>query len=238
VQGVQDEIQIKVAPTAGVWSVRASFSDGAPGSAQGSFAASFTHITDGTNSAVVLDGSADGRATTNIGVVATDMPLVFNGTTWDRLRGDNTGAARTSLYGTRVAAGDTALKADQDGELFVAPFGGATAVTGSATAAAAAMTATLAGAVGKTTYISGFLVTGAGATAATNISVTITGTISGTLNYTITVPAGVTTGIQPLGQTFAIPIPASATNTAIVVNVPSFGAGNTNAAVAAYGFQL
>ncbi len=127
-------------------------------------------------------------------------------------------------------------KIDQNGSLLVSLVAGGTPVTGSATGAASAITATLTSAAGKTAYITGFLVTGAGATAASVINVTITGTITGTLNYNIVVPAGTTTSIQPTGQTFAIPIAASGTNTNIVVNVPSFGSGNTNAAVSAYGF--
>ena len=112
-----------------------------------------------------------------------------------------------------------------------------TPLTGSATGAASAANVTLAGTAAKTTYITGFQITGAGATAASVISVTITGTVTGTMNYNIAVPAGITTSITPLIVSFPIPVPASAVNTAIVVNVPSFGAGNTNSAVAAQGFQ-
>lgn len=112
-----------------------------------------------------------------------------------------------------------------------------TPITASATGAASAANATLAGAAGKTTYITGFQVTGGGATGASVIAVTVTGTISGTLNYRIVVPAGATASITPLIVTFPAPIPASGTNTAIVVNVPSFGAGNTDAATSVQGFQ-
>ena len=111
-----------------------------------------------------------------------------------------------------------------------------TPITASSTGAAAALTETLGGVASKTTYITGFEVTGGGATAASVITVTVTGTVSGTLNYNIVVPAGVTTSITPLVVEFTIPIPASALNTSIVVNVPSFGAGNTNAAAVAHGF--
>lgn len=105
-----------------------------------------------------------------------------------------------------------------------------------AATAASANNVTLAGAAGKTTYISGFTVTGGGATAASNISITITG-LTNTLNFVLVIPAGATVSVQPLIVEFARPIPASAVNTAIVVNVPSFGAGNTAAAVTARGFQ-
>lgn len=112
-----------------------------------------------------------------------------------------------------------------------------TSLTGSNTGAASAANVTLAGVAAKTTYIAGFQVTGGGATAASIITVTVTGVITGTMSYNIAVPAGATLGITPLIVTFPIPVPASAVNTAIVVNVPSFGTGNTASAVAAQGFQ-
>lgn len=98
--------------------------------------------------------------------------------------------------------------------------------------------ATLAGTTGKTTYIQGFQVTASGATAGLAVSVTVAGLISGTATYAFTFPAGVAVGASPLIVEFPAPIPASATNTAIVVTLPAGGSGNTNAAVAAQGFQL
>lgn len=50
-------------------------------------------------------------------------------------------------------------------------------------------------------------------------------------------PLGATAALTSLIVAYTRPIPASAVNTAITVNVPSFGAGNTNAAVTAHGFQ-
>ena len=123
--------------------------------------------------------------------------------------------------------------------IYVAPMtnGGQTALTASSANAAAANNQTLAGAAGKTTFISGFEITGAGATAGSTIAVTVTGTITGTLNYRLVIPAGAGVAIVALIVMFSVPIPASAVNTAIVVNVPSFGAGNLDAAVVAHGFQ-
>jgi len=107
-----------------------------------------------------------------------------------------------------------------------------------ATGAAAAITATLAAVVGKRTFISGFAVDGLGATAGSVIEVTVTGTLGGTLRYKLTIPAGAAVALAgPLRIEFARPIPASADNTAIVVNVPSFGAGNTSAIASAHGFN-
>jgi hypothetical protein len=113
-----------------------------------------------------------------------------------------------------------------------------TAVTSSANAAAGATNASLAGVTGKTTYITGFTVTGGGATAAGAVTVTVTNTVSGTLNYTILVPAGIGTQVNPLVVTFPMPIPANAANTAINVNVPSFGSGSVGQSTSAYGFQM
>ena len=102
--------------------------------------------------------------------------------------------------------------------------------------AAATATATLSSKPGCTVYLTGFEVTGAGATGASVISVTVTGTIGGTMTYILAIPAGVTTSITPLIVEFSMPIAASNVNTNIVVSAPSFGAGNTNAAVVAHGY--
>lgn len=115
---------------------------------------------------------------------------------------------------------------------------GATAVTSSSgNVAAASAVATLPGVAGKTTYITGFEITGGGATAASLVVATLAGIISGTASYVVAVPVGATLGITPLSVQFSQPIPASAANTAIVLTLPSLGAGNTNAAVVAHGFQ-
>lgn len=110
--------------------------------------------------------------------------------------------------------------------------------------AATATTATLAGTANKTTHIEGFDITGAGATSASIIQVTVTGLAAGTLTFDVVIPAGATTAIGGTGNPgvvpirFPTPLPASAVNTNVVVNVPSFGTGNTAACVTAYGYQL
>lgn len=130
------------------------------------------------------------------------------------------------------------LYVTQGGSAGSAP-GGSTALTSSSgNVAAATATATLAGAAAATTYISGFEITGAGATAASVVVATVTGVIGGTMSHVIAVPAGVAVGITPLIVEFNPPLPASAANTAIVVSVPSLGAGNTNAAVVAHGYRI
>lgn len=105
------------------------------------------------------------------------------------------------------------------------------------TGAAAAITATLAAVAGKRTFIAGFTVDGLGATAASVIEVTVTGVLGGTLRRKLSVPAGVGVAIAPVVVEFERPIPASADNTAIVVNVPSFGAGNTSSVASVHGFN-
>lgn len=104
--------------------------------------------------------------------------------------------------------------------------------------AAGAVAATLAAAAGVTTYITGFEVTGAGATAASVVAVTVTGLVGGTATYFVAVPAGASAALPALVVEFTRPIPASAVNTAIVVSVPSLGAGNVASAVVAHGFRV
>ena len=115
---------------------------------------------------------------------------------------------------------------------------GAVAVNNSSgNKAAATATAMLAAAANKTTYISGFSITGSGATAASVVTATVSdGTW--TLSYTIAVASGVSAANQPLIVTFDPPLPASAVDTTITVTCPSLGSGNTNNVVNAQGYQL
>lgn len=129
------------------------------------------------------------------------------------------------------------LTTDTAGKLVVCPVSPGTPLSVGSTNAAAANNQTLTGAAGVTTYISGFDVTGLGATAGSTITITVTG-LTNTLTYYLTIPAGATTSFTPLQVRYNPPLPASAANTSIVVNVPSFGAGNTTAAVNAYGFRV
>lgn len=118
------------------------------------------------------------------------------------------------------------------------PIGATPLIASSGNVAASAATATLPGVAGKTTFITGFSVTGAGATAGSIVSVTATGLIGGvTATYNLAVVAGVLLGNVPLVIQFIKPIPANAINTAIVVTVPSLGLGNTNSSVVAHGYQ-
>lgn len=107
-----------------------------------------------------------------------------------------------------------------------------------ATVAASANNQTLVGAASKRTYIAGFAVSGGGATAASVITVTVTGlSNSQSLSFSVPIPAGATAAVVPLILTFDPPLPAASDNANIVVNVPSFGAGNTSASASAWGFN-
>ena len=109
-------------------------------------------------------------------------------------------------------------------------------VTGAAVALAPALAAQGAG---TTDWVTGFTVTGSGATAASVIVVTLTGVLGGTLSYALAIPAGVTAPVSPLQVSFPWPgLPAANPNAAITLNVPSFGAGNTNAAASIQGYSL
>lgn len=109
----------------------------------------------------------------------------------------------------------------------------------SGNAAAATATATLTPPTSKNTcYLAGFMVSGLGATSAGNATVTISGVVGGSHIYYVTVPAGVTVPATPLAVTFPYPIAATGPNIAIVVTLSSFGAGNTNANCAAFGFFI
>lgn len=107
----------------------------------------------------------------------------------------------------------------------------------SANNAAASNNVTLAASAGLTTYCSGFQVTGAGATAGSVLDIQLQGTISTPMHYQLVIPAGAGVSVQPLIVTFNPPIPANATNQQIVLAVPSFGAGNTNASASIQGFR-
>jgi hypothetical protein len=109
----------------------------------------------------------------------------------------------------------------------------------SAAGGAQSNAATLTGASGKYTYLEGFDITGAGATGATVVEVTTTG-LTNNLKFEVPVAAGVNApfigGLGVYQVRFPTPIQSSATNSNIVVTLPSFGSGNTNASITVYGF--
>lgn len=115
----------------------------------------------------------------------------------------------------------------------------ATPVTaGSGNVANASAVATIPAVAGKTAYISGFDIQGAGATAALIVNPTLAGTISGTRTYVYGAVAGAALINQPLCIRFNPPIPASTVNQAITVTCPALGAGNLFNSAHAYGYYI
>lgn len=134
---------------------------------------------------------------------------------------------------TKLPSGKAADRVILSGTPFSEP--GDVELLASAAVAAAANNLVLAAAPGKTTFITGFSVTGLGATLAGVIEIQITGPAT-TLLFKFPILATVL-GLTPLVVNFQRPIPAAAPNTAITLVVPSFGAGNTAAAAHVQGFQ-
>lgn len=118
------------------------------------------------------------------------------------------------------------------------PAGSTPVAAASGTVAAATATATLAASATKTTYLCSFIITSTGSTAAAVVAPTVTGLVGGTWTLTYATVAGATLANQPLVVTLSRCVPGSAVNTAVVVSVPSLGAGNTNTTVVAQGYQL
>lgn len=103
----------------------------------------------------------------------------FNGTTFDRLRTDQTGTMRSSVYGKNVAAGDTPLLLDASGRPIVnlAQVGGATISLGQQLAAASIPAVLPAAQIGGASGIA--LENGGNLASAKNDLDTIAGSISG-----------------------------------------------------------
>ena len=99
----------------------------------------------------------------------------------------------------------------------------------------ATATATLAPASGRTAWLTGFELTGTGATGASVIQDTVTGVLGGTMVYDVVIPASTAQQVALIVE-FSMPLQASVAGGNIVVSSPAFGAGNTNASVNAHGF--
>lgn len=159
-------------------------------------------------------GSVDALAGTNNGITSIGYNYVWNGTTWDRQRGTANAGLSVAPYGVNMVA----------------------QVASSGNVANATATATLPGAVGKTTYATGFSCESGGATAAADVDITLTGALGGTMHFAFDGGALATGNAIP--RTFNPALPASAPNTALVISMPALGAGNTNATCNIEGYQL
>jgi hypothetical protein len=116
------------------------------------------------------------------------------------------------------------------------PVGAVPQMATSGNVANAQAQATLPAIAGKTTYVTGFSITGAGATAAAVVNVTLAGLPTGSLNFTYCAVAGVTAANTPLVVVFPEPLPASGVAAIIQLTCPALGAGNTNNCANIYGF--
>lgn len=98
--------------------------------------------------------------------------------------------------------------------------------------------ATMPAVAGKTNYVTGFELTGGGATAGQLVIATLTGILGGTSFYIVGSVTGAAVPNAPLVVNFATPIAASAANTAIAITMPALGAGNTNAVANIRGYVV
>mgnify|MGYP001565857022 CR=1 FL=1 len=111
-------------------------------------------------------------------------------------------------------------------------------IAGSGAVANASAVATLTGTPTTTVYLSGFTISGSGATTALPVSVTVAGLLGGSQIYAYNFALGATIGNTPLVVAFNPPLPASAINTAISVTCPASGTGGTKNTVVATGFYI
>ena len=98
--------------------------------------------------------------------------------------------------------------------------------------------ATIPAVAGKKNYISGFEITGTGATLGAAATAVLSGIVNGPVQYVVAAPAGVLVAVAPLVVTFDPPIPATDVNVAITLSLPALGLGNLNASVVIHGYQI
>lgn len=116
------------------------------------------------------------------------------------------------------------------------PPGSTPVIATSGNVANASAVATMAAVPGRTNSITGFDVTGTGATAGLAVVVTVAGLLGGSITFTYAAAIGVLVSNTPLRIPFPTPLAASGLNTAITVTCGALGAGSTNNVVNAYGF--
>lgn len=108
------------------------------------------------------------------------------------------------------------------------PTASQTPASNTASGGNAVETASIVAGAGLFAFITSLRITGLGATAATTVTATLTGVQGGTINYPVAVPAGVTTPITPVTDSFGTRGQQSAAaGGTISLALPAFGAGNT-----------
>jgi hypothetical protein len=90
----------------------------------------------------------------------------------------------------------------------------------------------------KTAYLSSWSATASGSTTALTVLLTISGLVGGVITLPNTFPAGVTTAATPIVVPYTFAVAAVGPGTAITLQLPAGGLGNTNAAVNMTGFYL
>lgn len=118
------------------------------------------------------------------------------------------------------------------------PAGATPALGTSGNVANAAANATLTGVAGQFTWVTGFEVTGSGATVGLPVTVTLTNTIGGTASWTYAGVAGVLLENTPLIIPFPKPVRSFSQGQSMVLSVPALGAGNTNSTAVIHGYTL
>jgi hypothetical protein len=159
--------------------------------------------------------NTDGISGAQFGVPVAAFLFGYNGATEDRIKATN--GAINAVFSSQYPAG-------------------AVPVVAAGTGTTGAVTATLPGTSGKTTYVCGFTIMAAATSLATGTA-TVAGLVGGvTFTYDQTVAAAAN-GTSKLTETFTPGIPASATNTGIVVTSAAAGLGGVTD-VNVWGYQL
>ncbi len=191
--------------------------------------------------------TTDGTHTTPIGDASARAIFMSLGS--EAAKAGATAAAQCLLQGGEflAAASLLALTTGQQGPLQCDPAGtlkvgsavlGTPIYAGSgASGGAAAANTTLTITAGKMGFLDGFDIDGLGATSGAAIAVTVVGLLGGTLTFEVGIPAGATVPFS-YSKRFNPPLQASGTGVNIVLNVPSFGSGNTQSSSCAYGHML
>lgn len=109
-------------------------------------------------------------------------------------------------------------------------------ITGSGVVAAGASNASYTPPAGMRAFVTGFEITGGGATTGSTITVTLTGLVGGTISYAFQVPTGAAVPVSLVVE-FSQPIPAASLGGTVALNVPSFGAGSTGQSAVLHGLQ-
>jgi hypothetical protein len=185
-------------------------------------------------SGTVASGASDSGNPVKTGGVYNSSPITV--TTGQRAdtQVDSHGSSK------QLQVDSTGAAIDYTTNLNFSPYPGGSTNVSCATGNVAASTATctMPATTGKFTYVTGFDITGSGATLGSAVTCTLTNTDSGTHSYTFVAIAGALLADNPLVRSFSPPLKATASNTAPVLSCPSLGAGNTNTTINMYGYEL